>query len=366
MKYYFTLTGFEGIERARLRYMIRALGGKYSGHLSKWHTHLIAREPGKTNKFKKASQWSIPIVNGLWLSELYLGNTCALKQPLEERYKRLTGIPPIDHFSFDQIFVHDLLLPWSQPIRITDEVLTAAIRRHNEQSHASHTEVNNDHVKNSFHYTQPMVEVPSITDETFSIMLSGFNRKTLNYYENIIKSLGGQISTLPHTTTHLIMNRFLRTEKFYECMNYVKYVLNKSWLDKCNEEKSFVSIDESDWIINEECSLKESIDKRIQRNNRLLFQDYTFYLTPSIQPSLIILKSIIYASGGHIRREFPLIKTSNEQTKMTDCLILSCEMDKIFFKDFHQLNNHILSTDFLLRSILHQEILNIDSFILKI
>jgi hypothetical protein len=162
------------------------------------------------------------------------------------------------------------------------------------------------------------------------------------------------------------MNRFLRTEKFYECMNYVKYVLNKSWLDKCNEEKSFVSIDESDWIINEECSLKESIDKRIQRNNRLLFQDYTFYLTPSIQPSLIILKSIIYASGGHIRREFPLIKTSNEQTKMTDCLILSCEMDKIFFKDFHQLNNHILSTDFLLRSILHQEILNIDSFILKI
>jgi PAX-interacting protein 1 len=375
MKYYFTMTGFEGIERARLRYMIRSLGGKYSGHLTKWHTHLLAREHGKTNKFKKACQWSIPIVNGLWLSELYLGNTCALKQPLEERYKRLSGTPLIDHFSFDQIFVHDLLFPWSQPIRITDDILNAAIRRHNEQQHIQNIETTNDHMKNSFHYNQPMIDVPSINHESLSIMLSGFNRKTLNYYETIIKSLGGQISTLPHNTTHLIMNRFLRTEKLYECMNYVKYVLNKNWLDKCNEEKCFVSIEESDWIHNdEEYSTKEnffkqSIQKRIERENRLLFHNYTFFLTPSVQPSQIILKSIIYSSGGQYRREFPTIKqlkTSNEQTNIPDCLILSCDMDKIFFKDFPQLNNHILSTDFLLRSILHQEILNIDSFILKI
>ena len=46
-------------------------------------------------------------------------------------------------------------------------------------------------------------------------MLSGFNAKTLNYYETIIKSLGGKISTLPHYTTHLIMN------KFYVQKNYM-------------------------------------------------------------------------------------------------------------------------------------------------
>ncbi|CAF0747944.1 unnamed protein product [Adineta steineri] len=393
VKYFFTMTGFEGIERARLRYMIRSLGGKYSGHLSKWHTHLLARENGKTDKFKKAFEWSIPIVNGIWLSELYLGNTCALKQPIEERYKRLNSTPTIDHFSFDQIFVHDLLLPWSQPIRITDEMLNSSIRRHNEQqqhilssSNIQDMDIDHDYLKNSYHYNEPINSlselslVNNINNESISIMLSGFNMKTLNHYETIIKSLGGKISTLPHTTTHLIMNRFLRTEKLYECMNYVTYILNKTWLDKCNEEKCFLSIEESDWIINEEFQLttqnffKQSINKRIYRENRLLFLDYTFFLTPSIQPSHIILKSIIHSSGGHVYQKFPTIKqliTINEKINMPNCLILSCDMDKYLLQDLHKYNNSdfqikILTIDFLLQSILQQEILPIDSFILKI
>ncbi|CAF3826806.1 unnamed protein product [Rotaria sp. Silwood1] len=385
-KYFFTMTGFEGIERARLRYMIRSLGGKYSGHLSKWHTHLLARENGKTNKFKKAFEWSIPIVNGLWLSELYLGNTCALKQPIEERYKRLNGTPPIDHFSFDQIFVHDLLLPWSQPIRITDEMLNLSIRRHNEQqhllSHLPDMDTDNHYIKNSYHYNEPIHSTNQSTinnNETISIMLSGFNMKTLNYYETIIKSLGGKISTLPHNTTHLIMNRFLRTEKLYECINYVTYILNKNWLDKSYEEKRFLSIEESDWIHDQEFKsienfFKQSIGRRIHRQNRPLFIGYTFFLTPSIQPSQIIIKSIIYSAGGHVRREFPTIKrliTYNEQTKLPNCLILSCDQDKLLLKDLHTYNNtdfqiKILSIDFLLQSILHQEILSFDSFIIKI
>lgn len=380
IKYYFTLTGFQGIERSRLRYMIRSLGGKYSGHLSKWHTHLLARENGKTNKFKKAFQWSIPIINGLWLSELYLGNTCALKLPLEERYKRLNGTPTIDHFSFDQIFVHDFLLPWSQTIRINDDILNLAIRRHNEQqqqhllNNQDNENNNNDYFKNSFHYNQTMNESVQVDNQIISIMLSGFNRKTLNYYETIIKSLGGQISTLPHQTTHLIMNRFLRTEKLYECINYSTYILNKNWLDKCSEEKCFVSIEQSDWINDEDIHFQKSIDKRIERENRLLFNGYTFFLTPSIQPSFNIIKSIIYSTGANISREFPTIKqliTINEQTKLPNCLILTCELDKFLLKDLHKYNNtdyqiQILSIDFLLQSILQQEILNIDSFILKI
>ncbi|CAM4888680.1 unnamed protein product [Rotaria socialis] len=390
-KYFFTMTGFEGIERARLRYMIRALGGKYSGHLSKWHTHLLARENGKTNKFKKAFEWSIPIVNGLWLSELYLGNTCALKQSLEERYKRLNGTPPIDHFSFDQIFVHDLLLPWSQSIRITDEMLNSAIRRHNEQqqqqqqhllSSTSDMDIDNNYLKNSYHYHEPidsLIKLAKNNNESISIMLSGFNMKTLNHYETIIKSLGGKVSTLPHDATHLIMNRFLRTEKLYECINYVTYILNKNWLDKCNEEKCFLPIEESDWIIDQEFKsiknlFKQSIDKRIYRQNLPLFDGYSFFLTPSIQPSSIIIKSIIFSSGGQIRREFPTIKqliTCHEQTKIPNCLILSCDKDKLLLKDLHKYNNtdfqiKILSIDFLLQSILQQEILNLDSFILKI
>lgn len=380
INYYFTLTGFQGLERARLRYMIRSLGGKYSNHLTKWHTHLIAREYGKTNKFKKASQWSVTIVNGLWLSELFLGNTWALKLPLDDRYKRLNGTPTIDHFSFDQIFVHEFLSAWSQPIPITDELLNVAIRRHNEQQqqHSQETELDNHQTKNSFHYHQPLTSLSlnNNTNETISIMLSGFNRKTLNHYELVIKSLGGQLATYPHEATHLILNRFLRTEKLYQCMNTVRFILNKTWLDKCEQEKTFVSIESSDWINNEEYStiehfFQQSIDKRIQRNNQLLFNGFTFFLTPSIQPSESIIRSIVYSSGGKITREYPSRKqltTINEQIHQPHCLILSCQSDKIFFEDILKFNEQIriLSVDFLLQSILHQQILNTDTFILKI
>ncbi len=366
-----------GLERARLRYMIRSLGGKYSGHLGRWHTYLIARESGISEKYLKAFEWSIPVVNGLWLSELFLGNINALKQPLDDRFRRLSGTPTIDHFSFDQSFVHELLLPWSQPIRITDEVLKTAINHHNEDQYSSY---DNEYMKSSYSESINTLNDPITTNNgPLLIMLSGFNAKTLNYYETIIKSLGGKISTLPHYTTHLIMNKFLRTEKLYECMGYSSYILNKQWLDKCNDAKRFLSVEESDWLIDDEVKpvrnlLKQSIDKRIHRKNKPLFTGYTFFLTPTVQPSQITLKSIIFAHGGNVRREFPTIKkltTYDEQTKIPNCLILTCDIDKVLLKDLHKYNNtdfeiKILSIDFVLESIVQQEILDMETFVLKV
>lgn len=368
---------FLGLERARLRYMIRSLGGKYSGHLGRWHTHLIARESGTSEKYLKAFEWSIPIVNGLWLSELFLGNTNALKEPLEDRFRRLSGTPAVDHFSFDQSFVHELLLSWSQPIRVSEETLNAAIRRHHEQQDSFYDD---DYMKSSYSDAIiPLIDPVVSNNGPLLIMLSGFNAKQLNYYETIIKSLGGKISTLPQYTTHLIMNKFLRTEKLYECMGYVSFILSKTWLDKCNDGKKFLAAEESDWLLDDELKpprnlLKQSIDKRISRKNKPLFAGYTFFLTPSVQPSQITLKSIIYAHGGTVRRQFPTIKqltTFDERTKIPNCLILTCDIDKLLLKDLHKHNNtdfeiKILSIDFVLESIVQQEILKIDSFIMKV
>ena len=368
---------FSGLERARLRYMIRSLGGKYSGHLGRWHTHLIARESGISEKYLKAFEWAIPVVNGLWLSELFLGNTDASKDPLDDRFRRLSGTPTVDHFSFDERFVHDLLLPWAKPIRISDELLHTAIRRHNEQDHSFDDE---HFTKSSFCDTLITTNDPiSHSNGPLLIMLSGFNAKTLNHYETIIKSLGGKISTLPNYTTHLIMNKFLRTEKLYECLGYVSFILSKKWLDRCQDAKRFVSVEESDWLLDDEIKppknlVKQSIDKRIHRRNKPLFAGYTFFLTPSVQPSQITLKSIIFAHGGHVRRDFPTIKqltTYDEQTKIPNCLILTCDIDKLLLKDLHKHNNtdfeiKILSIDFVLESIVQQEILNVEKFVMKV
>ena len=385
-KQFITITGFEGLERARLRFMIRSLGGKYSGHLGKWHTYLIARESGTSDKYLKAYEWSIPIVNGLWLSELFLGNTDALQQPLEDRFRRLSGTPTIDHFSFDQSFVHELLLAWSQPIRVTDDVLNAALRRHTDDHYASNTEdmdTRDHYTKNAYHGDGPigssLVSTAGNRNEPLLIMLSGFNAKTLNHYEAIIKSLGGKISTLPNYTTHLIMNKFLRTEKLYECMGYVSCILNKKWLDKCHDAQSFIAVEECDWLLDDELKpprnlLRMSIERRMHRKNKPIFTGYTFFLTPSVQPSQITLKSIIFSAGGNVLRSFPTIEqltTHDEQTKIPNCLILTCDTDKLLLGDLHR-HNHtdfeikILSIDFVLESIVQQEILKMDPFILKV
>jgi hypothetical protein len=301
----------------------------------------------------------------------------ALKQPLDDRFRRLSGTPVVDHFSFDQSFVHELLLPWSQTIRISDEMFGAALHRHHEQQSSSY---DIDHLKSSYNESIiPLIDSTTPTNGPLLIMLSGFNAKTLNYYETIIKSLGGKISTLPHYTTHLIMNKFLRTEKLYECMGYVSYILNKKWLDKCNDAKRFIPVEETDWLLDDEVKpprnlLKQSLDKRNQRKNRPLLAGYTFFLTPTVQPSQITLKSIILSHGGNVRRDFPTIKqltTYDEQTKIPNCLILTCDIDKELLKDLHKHNNtdfeiKLLSIDFVLESIVQQEILAIDPFILKV
>lgn len=369
---------FLGLERARIRYMIRSLGGKYSGHLCRYHTHLIARESGTSEKYIKALDWSIPIVNGLWLSEIFLGNVDALKEPIDDRYRRLTGNPPIDHFSFDQSFVHDLLLPWSEPIRVTEDMLNKAMHSHMIDEDQSSMDVEFGKASRIHESTTNDNSTIKTHKGPLLIMLSGFNAKTLNYYEGIIRSLGGKISTLPQYTTHLIMNKFLRTEKLYECMGHVSYVLNKRWLDKCNDLHKFLPVEESDWLLDEELKpsrnlLKQAIDKRLMRKNRSLFTGYTFYLTPSVQPSQITLKSIIFSAGGNVRRQFPTIKqltTFDEHTKIPQCLILTCDTDKPLLKDLHKHNNtdfeiKILSIDFVLESIIQQEVLKIESFTVK-
>ena len=356
--------------------MIRFLGGKYTGHLGRWHTHLIACESGTSEKYLKALQWSIPVVNGLWLSELYLGNPDTLNDPLADRFRRLSGTPIIDHFSFDQSFVHDLLLPWSQPIRVSNDILQAAIRHHHEQESCAD---DNDYVKSSYESVNPLIDSTISIKGPLLIMLSGFNAKQLNHYEMIIKTLGGKISTLPNYTTHLIMNKFLRTEKLYECMGYVSFMLNKKWLDRCFDERKFLPVDESDWLLDEELKpprnlMKQSLEKRFNRKNKPLFTGYTFFLTPSVQPSQITLKSIIFSHGGGVRRDFPTIKqltTFDEHTKIPNCLILTCDTDRPLLKDLHKHNNtdfeiKILSIDFVLESIVQQEVLNIDSYIAKV
>lgn len=62
-----SVTGFIGSERSDLKFLIRAVGAKYSGALSKKeNTHLICCN-AEGEKWRKAKEWKIKVVNFRWL-----------------------------------------------------------------------------------------------------------------------------------------------------------------------------------------------------------------------------------------------------------------------------------------------------------
>lgn len=88
-------------------------------------------EGGETNgenhsimsKLEKAKKWKINVVNGVWLNELYLGNTLALARPIGDRYL------PLDvqnHFYYDPLLTREYMDQWKQLINLPAETIRQA------------------------------------------------------------------------------------------------------------------------------------------------------------------------------------------------------------------------------------------------
>ena len=116
-------SGFIGKEKLIVKTLIWQLNGKYSSHLSNITSLLISKSNDDLSKYEKAKKYNTTMVNGVWLSELYLGNTLALNKPIEERYTNLN----VNHFSFDNQFVLEFLDAWKSLIRLPIEKIKVCI-----------------------------------------------------------------------------------------------------------------------------------------------------------------------------------------------------------------------------------------------
>ena len=97
------------------------MNGKYSSFLSNITSFLISKNNDGV-KIDKAKKWNINVVNGIWLMELYLGNTYALTQPLDERYTNLSA----NHFGYDPACVHEFMEQWKSLIKLPLEKIKAS------------------------------------------------------------------------------------------------------------------------------------------------------------------------------------------------------------------------------------------------
>lgn len=118
-----SLSGFEGEEKQRVRFMCEAVGLKHTGHFSRHHDVLICRKP-EGPKFQKARECRKPVVTTTWLAQVHFGFVNAINQIHHPKYQQF-NLPAYqqDPLKFELNMAGNLLAAWRIPIKITPEAL---------------------------------------------------------------------------------------------------------------------------------------------------------------------------------------------------------------------------------------------------
>lgn len=76
-------------------------------------------------------------------------------------------------------------------------------------------------------------------------MVTFFQAEAKQKYEGIIRHLGGGVTQCPTydpATTHIIIEKPIRSEKLLCCIASGKWVLHTSYLDSCYETRQFLPV----------------------------------------------------------------------------------------------------------------------------
>ena len=152
------------------------------------------------------------------------------------------------------------------------------------------------------------------------ILLSGMESSQRKQMTEIVERLEGSLTEEPGQATHLVMPRLSRTNNFLLCLPTIKFVLKVPLLylnpvdfeciQPIASQVQWIldSETEGKWVSEEGLTLTEpevetrfnfSLGRTLARGSRdKLFAGKTFYLTPSVKPSLQVLSQIITSSGG--------------------------------------------------------------------
>lgn len=86
-KHIISVSGFEGDERARVKQMVDESGALLTPYFTRHNSVLISKKM-EGNKYKRAKDWSIPVVNCVWLSDILQGNLSHMSQYDQQKYQQ--------------------------------------------------------------------------------------------------------------------------------------------------------------------------------------------------------------------------------------------------------------------------------------
>uniref|UniRef100_A0A1B0CG64 PAX-interacting protein 1 n=2 Tax=Lutzomyia longipalpis TaxID=7200 RepID=A0A1B0CG64_LUTLO len=359
------ISGFEGDERIRIKNMVEESGAKFTQYFSKQNTVLICKKP-EGAKYRRAKDWAIPVVNATWLSDILLGNLSSMSQYEITKYQQYNLMGP---FRIEYGLVPHLMTAWKSPINLTQESHERVKRCLSEPSNAPIVKKMR---------TLPLLEpipdeiICTKTPEGEDVPKVLFSQvDNLDGLTRAVTTLGGIVVQNPLEATHLVMTRLTRTQKLMLAICVVRHVVSTNWLMDSAKEGHFLPLDayfirDAAFEENFNCNIHETVKNP---NRGQLFNGKTFYMTPSVRPSVRELSQMIEVSGGKVdkaRRSVVKIQEANAQSP-DSYIILSCANDLHLLSDLTRSgkqNRIICTTEFVMRSIMTQKI-DIEPHILK-
>nr|CAG4634647.1 EOG090X027U [Alona affinis] len=380
-----SLSGFEGTERDRIRFMCESVGLKCTGHFSSQHDVLICRKP-EGLKFQKARESRKPIVTTTWLSQVYFGFLNAINQIHHPKYQQF-NLPAYqqDPFKFELNMAGNFLAAWRVPIKITPEALDKfnklppQLRLKRQSSNVSNQDNDGEgpskkKLKGDEDDREKMERSSSNVDAILEdVIKGGFEEKggknrimvrfsgfDSSEASKAVLKLGGGVASTNREATHLVMPTLMRTPKLLCCVPFVKFVVSPLWIQDSLQQGQFVN--EQTYLLRDtELERKMNIDMPKLLATPLrdqLFKGKTFYVTPSVVPSRSLVRDIIESSGGKVVAQPKSMRAISEinQKDQSAYMVISCSTDFHLLTDAIKNKIGIYSTEYVLSAVLKQSL----------
>lgn len=178
--------------------------------------------------------------------------------------------------------------------------------------------------------------------------------------------------TEPEEATHLVMTRLVRTCKLLQCLCRVNHVVSSDWLVESAAAGELLPEDKFS-IHDTQFGLmfKADIHQAVKTPNReKLFEGRTFHMTPSVRPKINEMTKLIELSGGKVEKaRRSLLKIHEANTANPNSyIVLSCPADLHLLADIMRSKQHsriICTTEFVMRSIMNQAIIDMEPHIIR-
>ncbi|KAI4477916.1 hypothetical protein M0804_012396 [Polistes exclamans] len=354
-----SLSGFEGEERTKVKYMLEALGAKLTSYFSRHNTLLVCKRPDG-QKYKKAREWQTAVVNAQWLTDFLCGVIGTSHQLDAPKYQQFSLGNP---FRLDYSLVPHIMAAWKVPINITQESYDKVQQvgqgpnsiRKSKKPRLDVSQLNKD--PHLLGLDEPIVVSnpdPPPPDKQPKILFSGINPRK---HAKRIRELGGALAATWQDATHLVMSAPIRTVKLLCCLSRCKFIVTLQWLLDCSAKNTF--LDESGYLLGDvefENNFNCNIEKVLASPNRgTVLKGKIFYVTPSVIPSPSAISEIIESAGGVMektRRSLTQIQDMNS-TKL-NYIIVTHENDLHLLTDVLQANISVFSAEIVLGAVARQ------------